>query len=76
LRTPVAYSYEPKQTMLRLPLTITITGKDFLEDEIYKCLFHPVKNTSEYLRSGYLNNLVNGIYKSSTKVSCHVPLSV
>jgi hypothetical protein len=62
--------------MLKNPLTITIKGKDFLVDEIYKCLFHPAKNSSEYLRYGYLDNLVTALYISGQSLKCHVPLSV
>lgn len=55
---------------------ITITGKDFIDGEDYKCLFHPVKATSEYLESGYYDNSITSIVLSSTKITCFVPLSV
>ena len=51
--------------MLKQPLTITIAGKDFVDGEIYKCLFHPNISSSEYLSPGFLNNLVTAVYINS-----------
>jgi len=39
-RAPVAFDYGPKVTMLRTPLSVTIQGRYFNVNEIYKCLFH------------------------------------
>ncbi len=62
--------------MLRKPLVITIEGKDFIDGEAYKCLFHPTNSTAEYLETGFFSNIVTPIFVSSTEMTCHVPLSV
>jgi len=76
IRAPVIYSYDPKLTMLRQPLTITVKGRDFVNGQLYKCLFHPTQAASEYLRDLYLDNIITAIWDNSNQIRCHVPLSV
>jgi hypothetical protein len=51
-------------------------GKDFVDGELYKCLFHTNVSTSEYLGPGYLNNIVTAIYVNPNQLICYVPISV